>query len=403
MALALGMMSYSRILIGTGGKRSVLRTFGVSLVCLLIVARASGQAVSAQKPQMAEDVFKNVQVLRGIPVDEFMGTMGFFAASLGLNCIDCHVAESLDKWARFGDDTPRKITARRMVLMVRALNQTNFGGKPTVTCYSCHRGVDQPEGMPSLAEQYGTPPPEDPDRIQIRKKSAAGPSAQQLLDRYIQAVGGAQQLAKVTSFAAKGTYAGYDSDGVKVPVEVFAKAPDQLTTVVHTRLGNKTTTYDGHSGWIAANDEPVPLIELNGGRLEGSSVDALLCFPGGIKQELSNWQSGFPEVDVDGHALQVIEGSTATGFQVKLYFDARSGLLVRQVRYLKTVVGVNPMHITYGDYRLVAGVKMPFRWTVTWTDGQSTTQLTEIRANVPIEAATFSKPTPAAQPKFATP
>ncbi len=392
-----------RGLISAGGKRTVLCALSIWVVSLLTVARASGQAVSAQKPQMAEDVFKNVQVLRGIPVDEFMGTMGFFAASLGLNCIDCHVAESLENWAKFGDDTPRKITARRMVLMVRAINQTNFGGKATVTCYSCHRGVNQPEGMPSLAEQYGTPPPEDPDRIQIRRKGATGPSAEQILDRYFQAIGGAQQLAKVTSFAAKGTYTGFDSDGVKVPVEVFAKAPDQLTTVVHTRLGTKTTTYDGHSGWIAANDEPVPLMELSGGRLEASSIDALTCFPDSIKQSFSQWQSGFPEVDIDGHALQVIEGTTATGFRVKLYFDGRSGLLVREVRYVNTVVGVNPMHIEYGDYRLVAGVKMPFRWTVTWTDGQSTTQLTEIRANVPIEAATFSKPAPALPPKFATP
>lgn len=391
------------VLSSAGGKRTVLRALGMSLVCLLIVAPASAQAVSAQKPQMAEDVLKNVQVLRGIPVDEFMGTMGFFAASTGLNCIDCHVAESLENWAKFGDDTPRKQTARKMVLMVRAINQANFGGKSVVTCYSCHRGVNRPEPVPSLADQYGTPPPEDPDRVQIHGKGAQGPSADQILDRYIQALGGAQQLAKLTSFTAKGTYVGYDTDTTEVLVEVFAKAPDQLTTIVHAPSGNKTTTYDGHSGWIAANDEPVPLMELNGGRLEGSGVDAALSFPGRIKQELTNWHSGFPEVDVDGRTLQVVEGSTPTGFRVKLYFDTQSGLLVRQVRYLNTVVGVNPMHIEYGDYRLVAGIKMPFRWTVTWTDGQSTTKLTEIRPNVPIEAAKFSKPAPASPPKFATP
>ena len=83
---------------------------------------------------MSQDVFKNIQVLRGIPVDEFMGTMGFFAASLGLNCVDCHTPESLENWARFGDDTPRKNTARRMILMVRSINQANFGGMPLVTC-----------------------------------------------------------------------------------------------------------------------------------------------------------------------------------------------------------------------------------------------------------------------------
>lgn len=85
-----------------------------------------------QKPQMAEDVLKNIQVLRGIPMDEFMGTMGFFASALSLNCIDCHVKEAAGNWARYADDTPLKQTARKMVLMVRTINQANFGGKPVI-------------------------------------------------------------------------------------------------------------------------------------------------------------------------------------------------------------------------------------------------------------------------------
>ncbi len=171
-------------------RRTSVCALSAALLCLLGVARAGSQAAPEQKQPVAEDVFKNVQVLRGIPVDEFMGTMGFFAASLGLNCVDCHTPDSLENWAKFGDDTPRKNTARRMVLMVRAINQANFGGMPTVTCNSCHRGANRPEAMPSLEEQYGTPPPEDPDTVQIRGKGAAGPSADQILDRYIQALAG---------------------------------------------------------------------------------------------------------------------------------------------------------------------------------------------------------------------
>ena len=396
------MLLKCEIMANVGCKRTLLRAVGVSLACLLRVAGAHSQAAAAgEKQPMSEDVFKNIQVLRGIPVDEFMGTMGFFAASLGLNCVDCHAPESLENWARFGDDTPRKNTARRMVLMVRAINQANFGGMPTVTCNSCHRGANRPQGMPSLEEQYGTPPPEDPDTVQIRGKGAAGPSADQILDRYIQAVGGARQLAKLASFTAKGTYAGFDTDREKVPIEVFAKAPNQFATIVHTRLGINTTTYDGHAAWIAAIVEPVPLLQLTGGQLAAAEVDAALSFPVGIKQEFSTWRAGFPEVNVGDHTLQVVEGTTATGFVVKLYFDKLSGLLVRQTRFLKTVVGVNPMHIEYADYRLVAGIKIPFRWTVTWTDGQSTTQLTAVQPNVPIEAAKFSKPAPAPPPKFA--
>src|SRR3974390_3069021 len=119
---------------------------------------ATGQAV------MVEDVFKNVQALKGIPVNQFMDTMGFFAAALGLNCTGCHTAESLQDWTRFADDVPRKRVARGMVRMVDAINKAQFGGRRMLTCWSCHRGTQAPELIPSLAQQY-TIPPEDPNAI----------------------------------------------------------------------------------------------------------------------------------------------------------------------------------------------------------------------------------------------
>jgi photosynthetic reaction center cytochrome c subunit len=375
---------------------------GTALVCLLGVASAIGQDVPAQKPQMAEDVFKNVQVLRGISVDEFMGTMGFFAASLGLNCTDCHTAESNGDWKKYADDTPLKQTARRMILMVRTINQANFAGKRMVTCYSCHRGTDRPKVTPSLAEQYSAPQ-EDPDEIEIVEQAPAPgtPTADQVLDKYIQALGGAQRLANLTSFVAKGTYEGYDTEFEKVPVEVFAKAPSQRTTIVHARIGDGVTTYDGRAGWIAAADKPVPLIALTGGDLDGAKVDADLSFPARIKQTLSRWQ--VDSATIDDREVQVVQGTSAGQSPVKLYFDKESGLLVRQVRYSDTTVGLNPTQIDYADYRQVAGVKVPFRWTVTWTDGRSTFELSEVQPNASIDAAKFARPAPAPPPKPATP
>jgi photosynthetic reaction center cytochrome c subunit len=223
-----------------GWKRTTLRIAGASLLCLIAITRAGSQAETEQKTLLAEDVFKNVQVLRGITVGEFMGTMGFFSASLGMNCIDCHTAESVGDWARFADDTPRKQTARKMILMVKSINQVNFGAARKVTCYSCHRGGDSPEVTPSLAEQYGAPLPDDPDKVSIAGQGDAGPSAEQILDKYIQAIGGVQQLAKVMSFTIKGTYSGYDTDTEEVPVEIFVRAPNLRTTIVHTRLGDKS-------------------------------------------------------------------------------------------------------------------------------------------------------------------
>src|SRR5437016_119394 len=116
--------------------------------CLLAAALVNGQAAPQEKPLMADDVFKNIQVLRGLTVDQFMGTMGFIAAALSMNCSECHHTGSA---AEYADDTPRKQTARKMILMVNALNKANFGGKREVTCYSCHRSDARPKVTPSLA------------------------------------------------------------------------------------------------------------------------------------------------------------------------------------------------------------------------------------------------------------
>jgi len=139
----------------------------------------------------------------------------------------------------------------------------------------------------------------------------------------------------------------------------------------------------------------VPLMPLTGGDLEGARADADLAFPAQIKQEFRNWHSGFPALSINDRPVQVLEGSTAGGSPIKLYFDKETGLLVRQVRYNNTVIGLTPTHVEYSDYRVVSGVKVPFHWTVTWVDGQSTTDLSSLQANVPIDGARFAKPPPA--------
>jgi hypothetical protein len=121
-------------------------------------------------------------------------------------------------------------------------------------------------------------------------------------------------------------------------------------------------------------------------------LDAEFAFPGGIRNYLSGWHVGFPPTSVDGHDAVVVEGSAPQGSRVKLFFDKDSGLLLRMVRFTKTVLGLNPSEVDYTDFRDVAGVKVPFQWTATWTDGRSEFEMSDIQPNVPIDAAKFSKP-----------
>ena len=90
--------------------------------------------------------------------------------------------------------------------------------------------------------------------------------------------------------------------------------------------------------------------------------------------------------------MQIVQGTGAGGTRVKLYFEVESGLLVRSLRYTNIAVGLVPTQIDYSAYREVSGVKMPFHWVVTWTDGQATIDLSDLQANVPIDADRFARP-----------
>src|SRR5689334_6380580 len=182
------------------------------------ICSAATQNTPARQ-QMAEQVFKNVQVLKGIPVDEFMNTMGVFSAALGMSCEDCHAAND-SKWENYALDTsPKKRTARRMVQMVTAINKDNFGGRQMVTCWSCHRGTDRPKVTPDLATLYNRPDELD-DTVAPAPNAL---SAEEILDKYIRALGGAQRVASLMSFVAKGTSVGYGPEGTPRPVEIYAK------------------------------------------------------------------------------------------------------------------------------------------------------------------------------------
>jgi len=369
-------------------------------VCLLGAALARGQAGSAapaeQRPLLSEHAFKNVQVLRGIPVKEFMETMGFFSAALALNCSDCH--GETGGWADYANDTPLKQMSRRMIVMVNALNRASFGGAPAVTCYTCHRGSPRPKVIPSLAQQYSVPPDVDPDEIQPLPAARATLTAEQILDRYIEAIGGAAAAARLTSYTAKGMYEGFDSDFEQVPVDIYARAPDRRATVIHMRAGESITTYDGREAWAAGPPDltPVTLMSLVGESLSGARLDAQLAFPGQIKQILTDWRTGFPPLSIDDRPVAVIDGRTREGSRVKLYFDNETGFLVRSVRYSTTAVGTVPITAVYSNYRDVPslGVTIPYTWQVTWTNGRGTYNITSVQPNVAIEAARFGRPTP---------
>jgi hypothetical protein len=364
------------------------------------------------KPLLSDQVFKNVQVLKGITVDDFLGTMGLMSAALQFDCSDCHVGAGTDTvdWAA---DTPRKRMARRMVTMVTAINKDNFGGRQAVTCWSCHRNRDKPLTTPIMEIMYGMPTLE-PDDVIVSPPGM--PSPETVLDKFIEASGGAQRLATLTSFSGKGTSVGFGGFGGGGDVEIVAKAPDKRSTIIlfktETGRGDQIRSYDGRVGWVRTPLNVLGEFQLRGGDLDGARFDAQLSFPGQIKQALTNLKAGpvtsitdLPAPDSQTavqqtassnqtHVVNVVQGTGPRGLLVTLYFDRQSGLLLRELRYGPSPIGRVPTQIDFADYRDVNGIKLPFRITYAWLDGRDSIQLNEIKVNVPIDEAKFGKPAP---------
>jgi len=373
---------------------------------------ATAQTAAQQKPLMAEQVFKNIQALKGIPVDDFMETMGIMTAALQFDCSDCHENAGTEKvnWAA---DTPRKVTARMMVNMVQTINKNNFQGRQVVTCWTCHRNRDKPLVTPTMEVIYSSPPLE-PDDVITQVQGL--PSAESILDKFIQASGGAQRLATLTSLDAKGTSVGFGGFGGGGNVEIVAKAPDKRATIIlfkeETGRGDQIRSYDGRAGWVRTPLNVLGEYQLQGGDLDGARFDAQLSFPGQIKQILTNWKSGPPttindlpapssqsslqqDVQLGGsHVVDVVQGTGPRGLLVTLFFDKQTGLLLRELRYGTSPIGRVPTQIDYADYRDVNGIKLPFRITFAWLDGRDSIVLNEIKTNVPVDETKFGRPAP---------
>jgi len=206
------------------------------LTCLLVQIGAAAQTPAPQaageKVPMSDDIFKSVQILKGIPVDTFFESMGMFASAMGNDCTFCHVKDAYFDKTAFAQVTPRMQRARQMLTMMSDLNDRYFAGRTRVTCFTCHRGSQAPVSEPDLSIQYGEPY-EDPNARDFPVETRV--TADQLFDKYIQWTGGAQNVARLTSYVGRGTYEGFDTAFEKRPVEIYAKAPNQQTLIGHAR------------------------------------------------------------------------------------------------------------------------------------------------------------------------
>jgi photosynthetic reaction center cytochrome c subunit len=341
-------------------------------------------ATNPPASKKAEEQFKNIQVLKGVPAEQIFPTMQFISASLGVECEFCHVHNAFEK-----DDKKPKQTARKMMDMMFAINKDNFEGHREVTCNSCHRGNAHPQAVPAVMTEElkeGEPKEAPGGAKPSEAEENAGPSGEQLLDKYVQAVGGAAAINKITSRVMKGTI---DFGGKSLPIDIYSKDPEKRISFTHMPDGDSVTAFNGHEGWLGTPGRP--LREMHGSDLDGASIDADLRLATHLKAMFSEMRVRGTE-KIGDHEAYVVVGQREGEPPIRLYFDQQSGLLLRMVRFGETALGWLPTQIDYADYRDTDGVKIPYRWTLARPSGRFTIQVTDIKQNVPVDDAKFVKP-----------
>jgi photosynthetic reaction center cytochrome c subunit len=340
-------------------------------------AQAEAAKSKTEGAQTAEQKFTNIQVLKGIPADQLIPSMQFISASLGVECEFCHVEHAMDK-----DDKKPKLIARKMMIMMMQIDADNFKNERVVTCYTCHRGSVHPVGTPILFAE-NTPVPHAPE--EGMEAATALPSAQTILDKYLVAVGGTDALQKIKTRVQTGNIEVADN---KYPIEIYSQAPDKRISISHPPSGPSVTAFNGEAGWLSASSGIRPMTPAE---QQAARIDAELYFPLRLQQMYQEFQVGSGEV-IDGKATYLVSAKGKDTPSLSLYFDQESGLLVRLIRYLETPLGRNPTEIDYADFRVVNGVKVPYRWTLARPNGRFTIQIDAVKQNVPVDEGQFVTP-----------
>jgi photosynthetic reaction center cytochrome c subunit len=360
----------------------------IALAFVSVSVSAQNQS-HAPLPQ-SDKYFKNVTALKGITVDDFMGAMGLYSAALSMCCGDCHVGAGTDNpdWA--SDENPRKRKARQMENVIQAINKEHFGGAKTITCWTCHRGSGQPSATATMDQIYGEPLAFPSEILKPAPKNSGVPSVDEIFDHYLKALGGAEKVNALTSYIGKGHSQPYGPVDHPDPSEIYAKAPDQLTMIAHQRGGDMIRTTDGKGAWVKLPLTVVKEYPLTGSLLEGGKLDGAMAFPGKIRQAFTSWRAGFPD-SIDGKPVWAVQANGKSGLIATLYFDKQTGLLTRYVRHVNTADGRLPNQIDYSDYRPVAGVMMPFKFSYIWISGREEYTIDSYQPNVAIDSSKFAE------------
>jgi hypothetical protein len=303
------------------------------LAATLVVQQA---AVAQSRP--------NLRLLKDVPESELFLVMNVVADGLGVHCDFCHVRrEGVWQWA--SDAKPEKAIGRDMIAMVQSLNRTSFGGRAVVTCYSCHRGSLHVENLAPLP----------PKTVEERAPQPAAPlpAVEEVLRRYRNAIGANGK--RDTPLTITGTVE--RSEGRTGAFEVALAAHDDFSIRLTTAQSVATQRVTPHGACIQSAAGVQVLAPDDEQRARSNAAIYL-----------HDKVSGLPLRSVRG--TEMVRGRRAYAVDATppedrrrrtLFFDAASGLLLRELTVTPTAFLDLPEQVDYDDYRDIGGgVKVPF-------------------------------------------
>jgi hypothetical protein len=372
-------------------------------------SHASAQEAARPAPgPTAGERYKNIQVLKDVPADQLHDAMVYMSASMGGNCQTCHVRGADGEMAFDKDDSERKTTAREMIRMVRAINTEHFKGEDRIACATCHQGRREPSPLPPLsqpltAEQIAAlaqrgggrqsgAPAAAPGQPGGAGPASGGRGAQrpaetvdQVIDKYLDALGGRDAMARLTSRVRRGTLTNRAGQASPVAVEETAAGLIRVTVESTPAVSR---AFDGSAAWA---DFGGRLRRLEGVEALNAALPADLSLGSQIKEKYAALAVRTYD-RVNGKAVIVVEGRRSAAAAETLYFDRATGLLVRRVARLRTPMGSLPVQFDYDDYRPVDGVQTPFEVRVTDWESVSIEKFSDVVHNQPIDPGRFALP-----------
>lgn len=186
------------------------------------------------------------------------------------------------------------------------------------------------------------------------KKLPAGLTVEQVLNKYIDVIGGKENIMNVKDRTIKMTGS---TQGMNINVTISQKYPNKLYQMIDAGVFQQKTIFDGEKGKLEFMGQTQ---EISGDQLEylkNEAMDAVLDYSKyGIKPELSAIET------INGKDAYKVTLTFPSGQKSIQYYDVETGYLIRTVNNVYTPQGSFTQTMDLSDYREVKGVKYPFKY-----------------------------------------